>query len=383
MSFKLTLKPDAGLGPQLLHTTNLMLGLAPAAGLYHTPVVTADARSMIRRAVDEFGVAAIDTAPWYGCGKSEIDLGAAIAGPPAVATRVGIFTKVGRIAVPRIMAKDVTDLAAIISQQVGSGLSAEAFGRRLAFALQQDTCYAPAEETRQLVCLHDCTYHGIMTSYAQSMARLQGAKILGLRMHDADTEELFQEAAEQGGLDALRELRTSSKVANIGLGLNDATVALRYIRLAASRGFQFDSVMIAGCWNLLNQSGLELLSVCEELGIAVHLGGAFGAGFLHGQSKYLYAEAGSDLFAKREGWLQLCAQHNVTLQQLALAFAFRPACVSYVAVGCAAEVELERNVRLAQDSSHIPLGTLRAILTEAAASDVIRFDTGVLKALFS
>ena len=388
---RLVLKTDAAAGATcLLDVSKIMLGLAPAGGLYHRPVDTPSTRFMIQRAADDFGIREMDTAPWYGCGKSEIDLGAALAerlNSKKEADAIHIFTKVGRIAVPREI-KGVEDSSGLLlKSELGSGLADAEFRRRHAFALQQDTCYALADETKDLVCIHDCTFTGIMTSFQQSRARLLGAPVFGIRLHDADSEQLFAEAtigsAEgRSGLDAMIELRRQGLVQQIGLGLNDAVVALKYIRLATSRQFKFDSIMIAGCWNLLNQSGFELLIECQACGIDVHLAGVFGAGFLHGQSKYLYAEAGSDLYVKREAWIKLCERHSVTLQQLALAFAFRPQCVSRVAVGCANLSELESNVNLARESSPIALTHLESILRDAVADPVISFGRSVFDKMF-
>ena len=80
--------------------------------------------------------------------------------------------------------------------------------------------------------------------------------------------------------------------------------------------------------------------------------------------------------------MKLCAAHDVTLQQLALAFAFRPQCVAYVAIGCSMMSELESNVTLARDSESIPMEKLKKILAEAVANSDIGFDRSVFSLMF-
>ena len=55
-----------------------MLGLAPAAGLFGKVRPQEDVVALIRYAVEKGGIKDLDTAPWYGCGKSEMDVGAAL-----------------------------------------------------------------------------------------------------------------------------------------------------------------------------------------------------------------------------------------------------------------------------------------------------------------
>ena len=105
----------------------------------------------------------------------------------------------------------------------------------------------------------------------------------------------------------------------------------------------FDSVMRAGCWNLLDASreGLEVLHVCEEQEIKVHLAGVFASGLLVGHDKYKYAKAPADKIESTRRWSELCHKYALPLPAVALAFALLPSAVAKVAVGVRRPAELE------------------------------------------
>ena len=56
-----------------------ILGLAAAGGLYYRRASLEKNAALIRSAVTRHGFRELDTAPWYGCGKSELDLGRTLA----------------------------------------------------------------------------------------------------------------------------------------------------------------------------------------------------------------------------------------------------------------------------------------------------------------
>ena len=55
---------------------------------------------------------------------------------------------------------------------------------------------------------------------------------------------------------------------SIGLGMNDPSYVMQL--LEARPDVKLDAVMLAGSFNLLNQSGLDVLKECQRRGIAVH-----------------------------------------------------------------------------------------------------------------
>jgi aryl-alcohol dehydrogenase-like predicted oxidoreductase len=109
----------------------------------------------------------------------------------------------------------------------------------------------------------------------------------------------------------------------------------------------FDDVMMAGCWNLIDQSGIDVIEKCEELKIPIHNAGVFGAGLLWGGSHYRYEAARGEVLEKRDKWQQVADQYKVPLPSLALAFAGQIEIVSHVAIGCASAAELDGCVKAA------------------------------------
>jgi D-threo-aldose 1-dehydrogenase len=351
-------------GQPLLFSTNLMLGTAPAAGLYHRDLDENVMEQLLHDAVVNHGITIIDTAPWYGCGKAEMDISRAlVSGAVPPTANVRIATKVGRICVPRnvLAAED-------FFEDGRSGLSRDVFERRHRDARQRDTCYKIHDETRDHVMLHDCTGIGIETAWSQISRRL-GPHVTPLlselRLHDADTEELIAEATSGG----IERLITIARDANLGvsLGLNDPRVALFYLK--EYPGGTFQSVMLASKWNLIDQSGGELLKYCEQTGVPVHIGSVFGAGLLWGGPNFNYAKAPEEILEKRRLWQVLCDRWNVRLPSLALHFAFLPTCVSHVSIGCATALELDECMALLRDP--IDRRTMRGIYEDAVRDGLL------------
>lgn len=79
-----------------VRVTKLGMGGAPLAGLFES-LPDEDARATVETAY-RAGVRYFDTAPFYGHGKGEVRLGAALAAFPR--DRFVVSTKVGRVLVP-------------------------------------------------------------------------------------------------------------------------------------------------------------------------------------------------------------------------------------------------------------------------------------------
>ena len=130
---------------------------------------------------------------------------------------------------------------------------------------------------------------------------------------------------------------------SVGIGVNDPAFALRALRSEA--GAAIDTVMIAGSWNLLDHSALDLLRYCQDKRIAVHNAGVFATGLLVGGSTVRYAPAPRELIDRARRWRVLCQKHDLSIQSVALAFAWLPQCVTRVAVGVKSVPELAENVK--------------------------------------
>ena len=85
--------------------------------------------------------------------------------------------------------------------------------------------------------------------------------------------------------------------------------------------------VFADGWNLITQDALEVMSVCEELGIAVHLAGIFG-----GTTVSPIFDPMPEHAEQVAAWQALADRHGVSLAAVALGFAALPKCVEKLVV---------------------------------------------------
>ena len=101
----------------------------------------------------------------------------------------------------------------------------------------------------------DYTANGATRSLTASECRFGGHRVAGLRVHDADTDQLVDECLKPDGMLAgLRALRAAGRIDQVSLGMN-MVVAPQILRLLreAPPG-TFDNIMLAHGWNLLCQA---------------------------------------------------------------------------------------------------------------------------------
>lgn len=268
-------------------------------------------------AVVAAGVAYVDTAPWYGAGLSESRVGSYFAKKPLEGLRLS--TKCGRIikAVAEVSLED-----ARIDTGYFEGFRTEKYHSNVPY--------------------HVYDREGILESFRQSCERLQVDQIHCLRMHDAESEDRWIEATEQGGVEAMLELRANGKIKEISLGFNSSEYLLKFIRKYPAG--TFDNIMTAGSFNLIDQDGLELLQECQARGISVTNVGIFASGVLVGGKTYKYGPVPPEVEEKVKAWQALADKYGLTLQQLAMNFALLPDCVDSVAFGCKAPSRVQGNI---------------------------------------
>eukprot|EP01127_Copromyxa_protea_P018475 TRINITY_DN5837_c0_g1_i1.p1 TRINITY_DN5837_c0_g1~~TRINITY_DN5837_c0_g1_i1.p1 ORF type:complete len:166 (-),score=30.46 TRINITY_DN5837_c0_g1_i1:30-527(-) len=143
------------------------------------------------------------------------------------------------------------------------------------------------------------------------------------------------------------QMRNEGLVKHVSLGMNKADFLLAYVKMYPAG--TFDSILVAGCWNLLDQSGTELLRECQNRGIKVVLGGIFGSGLLWGVNFLRYAPASQEDVERRDKWAALAAKHGCSLPAVALNFAFLPTCVSELCLGCQTPEHVETNLALLEE----------------------------------
>ena len=200
-------------GKTRLEVTELGLGGAPMGG-FRATVSDAEAVGLTDAAYDA-GVRYFDTSPFYGYGRSELRMGAALREKP----RDGfvLSTKIGRI---------------MHAMKPGEKPPADFRDNGL-------PGFAP---------VFDYSYDGVMRSLEHSHLRLGLAKIDIALVHDVDfwtikDREILNQRFKtvmDSGFKALDELRRAGIVGAIGVGINEADTSLRFIQAG-----DFDCMLLA------------------------------------------------------------------------------------------------------------------------------------------
>lgn len=332
--------PIRPLGRTGLKVTTLGFGGAPLGDLY-AHLDEASAIATVEAALAT-GISLIDTSPLYGHGLSEHRIGAALR--RSGRKDVVISTKVGRVAEP------------FAGRGSGSGyLGGLPHGLRF-----------------------DYSYDGAMRSLEQSALRLGVDRIDVVLIHDVDVwthgkdaiESRFAEAMD-GAYRALDELRASGAVKAIGVGVNEAEMCERFARAG-----DFDTMLLAGRYSLLEQPGLaSFMPLALEKGIGLMLGGVFNSGILAtgpvAGAKYNYQPAPPAILARVAAIETVCARHGVPLRRAALQFPLGHPAVASLVIGAVKPEEVTDQV--AELSAPVPA----ALWTELKAEGLLGTDIPV------
>ena len=296
--------PRRQVGRTKVEVTTLGLGGAPMGG-FRATISESKALAIVNQGY-EAGVRFFDTSPYYGYGRSELRMGAALRGRPR--DSYILSTKIGRI---------------LHAMKPGEQPPADFRDNGL-------PGFAP---------VFDYSYDGVMRSLEHSYLRLGISRIDIALVHDVDfwttrdravLEERFRTVMESG-FRALDELRRAGVIGAIGVGINEADTSLRFIKAG-----DFDCMLLAGRYTLLEQGGLsEFLPECVTRGVSVILGGPYNSGILTGGVKagatHDYAPAPANLIEKAQKIEAICQRHGVELGAAALQFPlFHPAVCSVI-----------------------------------------------------
>ncbi|MCL4164620.1 UNVERIFIED_CONTAM: hypothetical protein GTU68_001265 [Idotea baltica] len=275
----------------------------------HRPVANKDIRGALVTGL-KAGIQFVDTAPFYGFGRSEHFVGAAIRGKDNIV----LSTKAGRL---------------LKKEPIPADVAAEWPG---SFPFNP---------------VYDYTYDGVMRSYEDSLQRLGVDKIDILLLHDIGemqhgpelNKRLFADAMS-GGYKALDELRSSGEIQGIGLGVNENEVCIE-----AMQHGHWDAFLLAGRYTLLEQTPVhDLLPVCEKAGTSIILGGPYNSGILAGGDTWNYAKAPSDVIKKAQAIAKVCESHKVPLQAAALQFPLGHKIVASIIPGARSHEEMQQNI---------------------------------------
>ena len=332
--------PVRPLGRSGLKVTTLGFGGAPLGDLY-AHIDEASAVETVETALAS-GINLVDTSPLYGHGLSEHRIGAALR--RSGRKDVVISTKVGRVAEP------------FVGRGNGSGyLGGLPHGLRF-----------------------DYSYDGAMRSLEQSALRLGVDRIDIVLIHDVDVwthggdmiEQRFAETMN-GAYRALETLRAAGAVKAIGVGVNEAEMCERFARAG-----DFDTMLLAGRYSLLEQPGLaSFMPLAQQKGIDLMLGGVFNSGILAtgpvAGAKYNYQPAPPAILARVAAIEAVCARHGVPLRRAALQFPLGHPAVASLVMGAVKPEEVADQV--AELSAPIPA----ALWTELKAEGLLGADVPV------
>jgi D-threo-aldose 1-dehydrogenase len=312
-----TVLPKRKVGKTKIEVTTLGLGGAPMGG-FRANIPDSEAHALTEAAWDA-GVRYYDTSPFYGYGRSELRMGGALREKPR--DEFILSTKIGRILHP---------------MKPGEKKPAD-------FRENGLPGFAP---------VFDYTYDGVMRSLEHSHLRLGLARIDIALIHDVDfwttkdrdvLNQRFKTVMD-GGYKALDELRKAGVIGAIGVGINESDTSLRFIQAG-----DFDCMLLAGRYTLLEQGGLEaFLPECLKRNVSVILGGPYNSGILTGGVKpgatHDYAAAPAPLIEKAQKIEAVCQRHGVELGAAAMQFPlFHPALCAVIP-GALAIREVTENV---------------------------------------
>jgi D-threo-aldose 1-dehydrogenase len=304
-------------GKTKLEVTELGLGGAPMGG-FRANISDAEAVTLTNAGY-EAGVRYFDTSPFYGYGRSELRMGAALREKPR--DSYVLSTKIGRI------------------------LHAMKPGERPPADFRENGLPGFAPE-------FDYTYDGVMRSLEHSHFRLGISRIDIVLVHDVDfwtikdrgiLDQRFKTVMD-GGFKALDELRKAGVIGAIGVGINEADTSLRFIQAG-----DFDCMLLAGRYTLLEQGALDaFLPECVKRGVSVILGGPYNSGILTGGVKqgatHDYVAAPAPLVEKAQKIEAVCKRHGVELGAAAMQFPlFHPALCAVIP-GALSVAEVKQNV---------------------------------------
>ena len=304
-------------GRTKLEVTELGLGGAPMGG-FRATISDAEAVKLTDDGYDA-GIRYFDTSPYYGYGRSELRMGAALREKPR--DSYVLSTKIGRV---------------MHAMKPGEKPPAD-------FRENGLPGFAP---------VYDYTYDGVMRSLEHSHMRLGLQKIDIALIHDVDfwttkdravLEERFRTVMDSG-YRALDELRRAGIIGAIGVGINEADTSTRFIKAG-----DFDCMLLAGRYTLLEQGALEeFLPECTKRHVSVILGGPYNSGILTGGVKpgatHDYVAAPAALIDKAQKIEAVCTRHGVPLGAAAMQFPlFHPAFCAVIP-GALSTAEVKQNV---------------------------------------
>jgi D-threo-aldose 1-dehydrogenase len=265
------------------------------------------------------GIRFFDTAPWYGCGKSEHRIGRTLRSKPRES--FVLSTKIGRV---------------LFRPRDAQRFRHPRWAGPLAFDLR-----------------FDYTREGVLRAYEDSLQRLGINTVDALLIHDLDVayqqdepgvQAAFRQLESGGGFRALDDLKRAGEIRAVGAGINVTGMIPRFLEQ-----FAIDFFLLAMPYTLLDQPALESdLPLCASQGVGIVIGAPFASGILatgpRAGAVYGYEPAQQEMIEKARKIEAICRRYDVPLGAAALQFPLAHECVASVIPGPNAPQQVAKNL---------------------------------------
>lgn len=172
----------------------------------------------------------------------------------------------------------------------------------------------------------------VRRSFEESRERLGMSRFQIFHLHDPDPFEFTQMTGPGGAVSELIRLKEEGLVDLLGIATGSIDLIHRYLDLGV-----FDVVLNHNCYTLLERGADELISRCDEAGLAFFNAAPFASGALarpHDPSaKYQYGTADSNALDRIARLDALCRRYGVDLAAVALRFSTRDPRITSTIVG--------------------------------------------------
>ena len=286
-------------------------GAAALGNLFHE-VSDGEAAAIVETAW-QGGVRYFDTAPHYGLGLSERRLGAALARYPRADYLLS--TKVGRLLEP--------------SPENADRLDDQGF-------------VVPAAYRR----VWDPSLAGVRRSLVESLERIDTEWIDIAYLHDPDeyADEYGLHDGVATGMASLAQVKDEGLVRAIGIGSKSVEALVAAVRTGLC-----DLAMVSGRLTLLDDSGAELIELCQQHGVGIVNVSVFNSGALAAPAPspdlhFDYGRIGPEQLSDLEHIHDVCGRFGVSVLDAALQYSWQLPPVVNVTVGASSRRQIARSL---------------------------------------
>lgn len=249
------------LGKTHMTVSKISIGGATLCSSFYGKLDFEEAKATVHEALKR-GINYIDTAPFYGQGESEANVGKILKGIP-----------------------------------------------RQAYYIATKTCRYEATGSGQF----DFSYERTLKSVDESLARLAVDYIDLYQLHDVEFADSIDEVIS-GAFRACLELKRQGKIKAIGI--NGYPLSVLKEGLIKGEG-KFDTVLTYGRYTMVDDSLLDYLPSFSELNVGVIASSAHGCGMLTNRPTPSWHPGSDHIKALVEEASEICRKNNVELGKLA------------------------------------------------------------------